>query len=472
MYTVHLEALLEMAEILPHEVLLADGVLTLFDRSKGQAMFVSHQWTGVGHPDPTLQQLRVLQDALSNSLILFGLRSYPLAEALRSKPVFVWYDYFSCPQQRKKAPDPEGSLQHAIDSIPAYVSKCSLFVALCPAVESSDQSRIYNRSTWLDRGWCRLEWTMWNLSSVREPVIFVTGARHLEVSKTPQLHSVGEAAFSLEEDRHKVSKVLAVEFKKSLVKCLERGELAKYRFLLGWQKLGSGVLKLLISERADVDGRDSIGVTALLAAAYSKDATAVRILCQARADPNVKNDFTDTAWHTACEAGSLPELRAQSNGLTLNLERCLHTLSLGPGTAEAVHWLVDARADVNERMRPGTFFISFVFAAKSLEYRFKGSRSQFCSIAYHHSGATPLMFAILAGNFEVAAALSVRGADARIKNFRGKSAEDLAAEVSAPSYLVELLERFDVCRFTSESRIIGAKRTSTVSLRSEDYFEI
>ena len=88
----------------------------------------------------------------------------------------------------------------------------------------------------------------------------------------------------------------------------------------------------------------------------------------------------------------------------------------------------DARADVNERMRPGTFFISFVFAAKSLEYRFKGSRSQFCSIAYHHSGATPLMFAILVGNFEVAAALSVRGADARIKNFRGKSAEDLAAE--------------------------------------------
>ena len=117
----------------------------------------------MGHPDPTLQQLRVLQDALSNSLsglcnasvdviteVLFGLRSYPLAEALRSKPVFVWYDYFSCPQQRKKAPDPQGSLQHAIDSIPAYVSKCSLFVALCPAVESSDQSRIYNRSTWLD----------------------------------------------------------------------------------------------------------------------------------------------------------------------------------------------------------------------------------------------------------------------------------------------------------------------------------
>ena len=36
------------------------------------------------------------------------------------------------------------------------------------------------------------------------------------------------------------------------------------------------------------------------------------------------------------------ELRAQSDGLTPNLERCLHTLSLGPGTAEAVHWLVAA----------------------------------------------------------------------------------------------------------------------------------
>ena len=61
------------------------------------------------------------------------------------------------------------------------------------------------------------------------------------MSKISQLRSVGEAAFSLEEDRHKVSKVLQVEFKKSLVKCLERGDLAKYRILLGWQKLGSGV---------------------------------------------------------------------------------------------------------------------------------------------------------------------------------------------------------------------------------------
>lgn len=82
------------------------------------------------------------------------------------------------------------------------------------------------------------------------------------------------------------------------------------------------------------------------------------------------------------------------------------------------------------------------------------------------------MFAILAGNFEVAAALSIRGADSRIKNFRGKSAEDLAADMSAPSYLMELLERSDVCRFTTESRIIGAKQTSIESLRSEDYFEI
>ena len=44
--------------------------------------------------------------------------------------------------------------------------------------------------------------------------------------------------------------------------------------------------------------------------------------------------------------------------------------------------------------------------------------------------------------------------------------------MSAPSYLMELLERSDVCRFTTESRIIGAKQTSIESLRSEDYFEI
>ena len=82
-----------------------------FEETLGQAAFVSHQWVGRNHPDPEFKQMRVLQDALRH--VMSDLKNIPLdmnSEALvpgckcldtaklRSKPLFVWYDYFSCPQ--------------------------------------------------------------------------------------------------------------------------------------------------------------------------------------------------------------------------------------------------------------------------------------------------------------------------------------------------------------------------------------
>ena len=43
-----------MAFPLPHEQLLADNSLVIFDQSLGQAMFVSHEWSGRSHPEPWL----------------------------------------------------------------------------------------------------------------------------------------------------------------------------------------------------------------------------------------------------------------------------------------------------------------------------------------------------------------------------------------------------------------------------------
>ena len=45
-YTVPVDALLEMAEVKAHEALLHEGVLTVFDPTRGKAIFVSHQWLG------------------------------------------------------------------------------------------------------------------------------------------------------------------------------------------------------------------------------------------------------------------------------------------------------------------------------------------------------------------------------------------------------------------------------------------
>lgn len=58
MYTVPLETVLEMKKVRPHQELLKDGVLKIFDSAHGRAMFVSHQWTTETHPDPEARQLK------------------------------------------------------------------------------------------------------------------------------------------------------------------------------------------------------------------------------------------------------------------------------------------------------------------------------------------------------------------------------------------------------------------------------
>ena len=162
MYTVPADALVQMTEIKTHEELLDAGVVTEFDESMGNAMFVSHQWLSDTHPDPYFQQLQTLQDALKNmvagtskvylpvcSEILNGRRRCPTAADFASG-LYVWYDYFSIPQGAAR---PESLVrQNAIHSIPSYVARCEFFVVLCPAFKHTDQDRTLSHATWGERG--------------------------------------------------------------------------------------------------------------------------------------------------------------------------------------------------------------------------------------------------------------------------------------------------------------------------------
>eukprot|EP00435_Cladocopium_sp_Y103_P055120 s731_g18.t1 len=220
MYTIQADLLLEMTAIQPHEELLAAGAwdsaghgagfgkLTIFDKDLGRAAFVSHQWIGQGHPDPEFKQMKVLQDTLRNlfsgasevsvdlitEAVYFRSKGIP-SEQWRGKRLFLWYDYFSCPQLEDKQ---HLSLQKAIDSIPAYVSRCDFFMALCPVLGSPDSSEAFSDYTWGDRGWCRVE----------------------------QL---------VDTDRARVAVVLRRILKKKLFFCLETGDFVHYRFLLNQQ---------------------------------------------------------------------------------------------------------------------------------------------------------------------------------------------------------------------------------------------
>ncbi|CAE7295178.1 R11A8.7, partial [Symbiodinium pilosum] len=90
---------------------ITEQFLTCLQESIGNAMFVSHQWMASNHPDPNDEQLKVLQAALANirsgashinipvvTEILFGRLPVPSAEDFAGPSVYIWYDYFSCPQ--------------------------------------------------------------------------------------------------------------------------------------------------------------------------------------------------------------------------------------------------------------------------------------------------------------------------------------------------------------------------------------
>ena len=170
MYTVPVKDLLLMGEIEPHEELKAKGILVVFDKSMGNAAFISHQWVGNNHPDPEFKQMQVLQAALRHimsdlkhipldvvtEMVLPGSKDLPTSK-LVEKELFIWYDYFSCPQMESANKGSRSDLSKAIESIPAYVASCAFFFVLCPVIENENLQKIFSPRSWARRGWCRLE---------------------------------------------------------------------------------------------------------------------------------------------------------------------------------------------------------------------------------------------------------------------------------------------------------------------------
>ena len=164
MYTVPLDAALRMTTLKPHEELLAAGELSLFDDGLGKALFVSHQWVSQSHPDPEFKQFRVLQEALRNvtaglsqismdtiTEAVFGLAKGISASEFRVSKPFLWYDFFSVPQVPLvlgEGGQCENIQQKAICSIPAYISRCQFFMALCPVIDSPDGSQVFSQVSW------------------------------------------------------------------------------------------------------------------------------------------------------------------------------------------------------------------------------------------------------------------------------------------------------------------------------------
>ncbi|CAE8695227.1 unnamed protein product [Polarella glacialis] len=265
MYVVSMSDFLEMKAVLPHEELMAQGLLVSYTKQLGPALFISHQWCRPHHPDPDFEQMTVLQEALRNVLSgevkigtsllasLFNGMGIGIDEvqAQDLHSAYIWYDFFAVPQCLSHASNhPETELtdfQSAIRSIPSYVDQCNYFIILAPPILRPDLNDSLDYSTWCSRGWCRVERLVMHIAFNKTPVILVRASHHvillpgLDYFQNPP----GLGSFTMESDKGLVRELLEGVVLRQLEKLLDQGKLHHYRMLMSlrealFEGLGDG----------------------------------------------------------------------------------------------------------------------------------------------------------------------------------------------------------------------------------------
>ena len=331
MYVVPLETVLVMEEVKSHQQLLQEGLLRTFDPALGKAMFVSHQWTSEEHPDPDAKQLKIFQKAMKNLLtgetvarpnawaemvfmLAGGARRFT-ASKLTESPILIWYDYFSVPQYRFSSRSlGENQLEdqrNAIASIPAYIDQCEFFVALCPLMKHATDQSTLSMASWDQRGWCRAEAIVRNLSVENGLTLVVESPQQVSLATTgAMLKAAGDGHFTVEADRKLVGELLKGVLRQKLQSAMQCNDLPKYRLLLNHQSVllrnsGTTLVRLNSdvpqvssepSERANdfllenrfkqISDRDKAGWSPLLYAALGGKPEVVEALLLQGADPN------------------------------------------------------------------------------------------------------------------------------------------------------------------------------------------
>ncbi|CAE7251231.1 unnamed protein product [Symbiodinium natans] len=133
--------------ILRHENIRDRGLLHSVDTAQEAAefcrldgvAFISHQWAGFSHPDPHGEKYAAVVRA-TRELQRRGIRAN-----------WIWMDYCCLPQENKV------QQQSAINSMFAYTSFCTSFIALAPTCKHVDSGEEITVHTKQERLWCRLE---------------------------------------------------------------------------------------------------------------------------------------------------------------------------------------------------------------------------------------------------------------------------------------------------------------------------
>ena len=157
-------------------------------------------------------------------------------------------------------------LMKAVNSIPAYVERCTHFLAICPTIQHRDLDEVAcDFASWLERGWCRVE--LYSLLLARHnsiPAIVVKGSEcapfmispSAALPRSPGLgrytccdrgHVMVDAVSGKQRripcDKSKVGAVIWNMLQKKREYHLGYGELLLYRL---WTALSSGVMEGLV----------------------------------------------------------------------------------------------------------------------------------------------------------------------------------------------------------------------------------
>ena len=114
MYVISVAEVMKMESLQNHREMLVAGSLTTWSEEiSDKIIFVSHQWCGYDHPDPSNEQLRVLQATLKRLMegktsvennwkqqIIFKKKGVVKKEFWKDKlpDMYIWYDFVSLPQ--------------------------------------------------------------------------------------------------------------------------------------------------------------------------------------------------------------------------------------------------------------------------------------------------------------------------------------------------------------------------------------
>ena len=278
-------------------------------------VFVSHQWLGARMPDPLGQHVKVLREVLQQ------LKDKSLkVEADITRQDAGWYatsyeqiadgylflDWFAIPQitARTEGVNEDATRSDAalaVQSIPAYVEACNMFVALVPEAAHMDTGLQCNYNTWLSRGWCRAELWCRLLSNRKDTsvvVIFSVKEALYIVPADWQRNRITDGLFTVESDRAKVVKLGEMAMASKIQHLRLWGPMSHYRFYLARSP------KLLNQKRVtwelweflqhfhfpDIESaiKDERGMTGMLCAVLAGDVNIMQQLVERRANPNAR----------------------------------------------------------------------------------------------------------------------------------------------------------------------------------------